>query len=132
MISIELSNYPETHLDIIRYWIDFYNKHRKTIIHGEFKPQLHPTHIPLIDFVGEDEIITGLYETTKVTRYNVDRQWILNASTRSTIEFEGQLSEPCRVIGRNKFGSIVFDQQIDQLQQTMEVEAGGSLEITVT
>ncbi|KAA3664598.1 MAG: hypothetical protein DWQ04_04915 [Chloroflexi bacterium] len=34
MVLIDLEQYPQRHLDLIRYWIGFYNRHRLTIIQG--------------------------------------------------------------------------------------------------
>jgi alpha-galactosidase len=130
MISIELDEYPQKHLDMIRYWIGFYNSHRQTIIHGDFRPQFQPTQILLIDFVGENEVITGLYESTKVTRFDeVETQWILNASPRAFVEFENLSSKASWVVARDKYGNVVYKQTYETLPSKLEIEVGGSIEI---
>jgi alpha-galactosidase len=88
MISVELDCYPQTHLDLIRYWIGFYNAHRDTIIHGEFKPVLAPGHVPQIAFNGKRETIIGLYEDVPALFVDQAVVWILNASTRAYVDFE--------------------------------------------
>lgn len=130
MISIELDQYPQAHLDMIRYWIGFYNDHRQTIVHGDFRPQLHATFVPLIDFVGENEVITGLYSDVKVSVYpDVSTQWILNASTRPFVELEASSAGVSHVIGRDKKGTIFYRQSLDALPPRLDVEIGGSVEI---
>lgn len=130
MVSIELDQYPQSHLDLIRYWIGFYQQHRRTLVKGGFRPRLAPTHIPLIEFVGEDELITGLYSSCAVRLYSTYRtQWILNASEDAFVEFEMPSSVSGRVISRNKFGHILFDQTYTELPSRLQIEIGGSLEI---
>ncbi len=132
MVSIELDKYPQSHLDLIRYWIGFYNEHRDTIIHGEFKPTLALGHVPLIVFKGVTETIIGLYDDVPVA---LDPQWtnvwLLNASTRPYIELG--VSEPrgdCEIIVRNKFGQIVSKQAVGLPTARLSVEVGGSVELT--
>ena len=130
MISVELDEYPRTHLDLIRFWIGFYNSHRQTIIHGGFRPRFHPTHIPLIDFVGEDEVITGLYDTARVTMFDeAPAQWVLNASPESFGEFENESSRPRHVGGRDKYSGVVYERSCDPVPTRLEIGIGRSVEI---
>ena len=130
MISVELDRYPQNHLDLIRYWVGFYNAHRKTIIRGEFKPMLGLGHIPLIVFKGEQETIIGLYEDVSVTLADLAEVWILNASTRPYVDFELSGMVVTRwVITRDKFGSIVHEEVQSFPTARLPVEVGGSLQI---
>lgn len=133
MISIELSEYPQNHLDLIRYWVGFYNQHRNTIIHGEFKPVLRPTHIPRIDFIGQQEMITGLYDDISVNvAHDKAVHWILNASNSSTITFNGTRAAPCHIVGRDKFGDVIFQADVHALPLHLEIEIGGCIELRFT
>lgn len=130
MVSIELDNYPQAHLDMIRYWIGFYNTHRQTIIHGDFRPQFHPTHIPMIDFVSESKVITGVYDSAKVNIFDdVATQWVLNGSMQSFVEFKNESLRACHVIGRDKHGIEIYRRAFDKLPAHLEIEIGGNLEI---
>lgn len=130
MLSIELSEYPQSHLDLIRYWIGFYNEHRDTIIRSQFKPLLRPTHIPRIDFIGHGEAISMLYDDVSVPVLDaVKTQWVLNASTAARIDMCGDLSKPCRLIGRDKFGTITFSDAHPVIPDQVEIEIGGSIEL---
>jgi alpha-galactosidase len=130
MISVELDRYPKTHLELIRYWVGFYNTHRDTIIHGEFKPALAPGHVPLIVFQGAQESIIGLYEDVPVPVLDQASVWILNASARPYVDFEPSDSEAAtrRVITRDKFGKVV-DEKTQRIPARLAVEVGGSIEI---
>ncbi len=130
MISVELDIYPKTHLDLIRCWIGFYNTHRDTIIHGEFKPVLALGHVPLITFKGKQETIVGLYEDVPVPFVDQAVVWVLNASTRPYVDFEpSDAAAARRVIVRDKFGIVVSDGTQRFPAARLPVEVGGSVEI---
>jgi alpha-galactosidase len=131
MVSIELDQYPPRHLDLIRYWIGFYNAHRETIIRGEFKPVLRQGYIAAIHFVGTHETIIGLYDDIPVTLgANAETVWILNGSTRPTIDLAPPGADGVRtVIVRSKFGEIVSQEDRCFPLAQLSVQVGGSVEI---
>jgi alpha-galactosidase len=131
MVSVELDEYPKSHLDLIRYWIAFYDAHRDAIVHGDFKPVIRQAHIPAIYFTGKTETIVGLYEDVPISLDGVkDNVWILNASTRPCVD----LSTPTivgtrKTITRDKFGRVVTEQNMEFPAAELAVEVGGSIEI---
>ncbi len=131
MVSVELDQYPQSHLDMIRSWIGFYQTHRDTIIHGEFAPELKLGTVPLIRFNGEGERIIGLYDDIPITPGAGPLPlWILNASTRPFIEWlPDSLSGDCTVCTRDKFGRIVHKDLVNFPVAHLPVQVGGSLEI---
>jgi alpha-galactosidase len=131
VISVELDRYPQSHLDLIRYWIDFYRQHRDTIVHGEFAPEFHSGQIPLIRFIGAGEQIVGLYDDVAFTLGDrAGPSWVLNASTRPYVDLlpNGQ-SGARRVRTRDKYGHMVREQDVVFPTGRLPVEVGGSLEI---
>lgn len=130
-ISVELDRYPQSHLDLIRYWIGFYRQHRDTIVHGEFAPEWRSGQFPLIRFGGADETILGVYDDIALTLGDTDeRTWVLNASTRPYVELlPNELSGPRRVRTLDKFGQSVSEQDLVFPVARLPVEVGGSLEI---
>jgi hypothetical protein len=132
MLSVELDRYPQSHLDLIRYWISFYNAHRNTIVHGEFKPTLALGHVPQIAFTSEGESIIGLYEDVPVELNNAPSFWILNASSRPFVDFQPFASSgERRVVTRDKFGSVTCEQIVAFPIERLPLEVGGSLEIRI-
>jgi alpha-galactosidase len=131
MVSIELDRYPRSHLDIIRYWIGFYQAHRDTIIHGAFAPEIHLGQVPLIRFTSETERIVGVYDDLAFAPGpGALPLWILNASTRPRVELRpDDLSGPHRVCTRDKFGHVVGEEVVSFPITRLPVEVGGSLEI---
>jgi alpha-galactosidase len=131
MVSIELDQYPQAHLDLIRYWVGFYNAHRDTIIHGEFKPVLWQSSIPAIYFQDKKETIIGLYEDIPLSLDGaIEPIWILNASTRPEVDLQApDFTGDQQVVTRDKFGRVVTKQQVRFPVARLPVEVGGSIEI---
>jgi alpha-galactosidase len=130
MVSIELDRYPRSHLDLIRHWIGFYNRHRRTLIHGDFRPALHLGHVPAVHFASDEERIAALYDDVPLALEPAPRLWLLNASTRPYVEISGcMLDGTHRVVERDKFGRLVAEQDVDFPQARLGVAVGGSLEV---
>ncbi len=130
MVSIELDEYPQSHLDLIRYWIGFYNSHRETLIHGKFKPLLRLGRVPSVTFEGAQETIIGVYDDDPVTLVAATNLILLNASTRSFIELEPDSARGySEILNRDKFGRLVSTTVVDRLPLRLPVEIGGSLEL---
>jgi alpha-galactosidase len=131
MVSIELEVYPQSHYDLIRYWISFYNEHRDTIIHGNFQPHFIFGHVGLIRFVGKEEQIIGLYGDIPVTiQQDPIPLWILNASSRPYIDIlSDNFNGKYYVSTKNKFGETVKKETVTFPCYRLDVEVGGSLKI---
>jgi len=130
MVSVELDRYPQRHLELIRYWIGFYNAHRRTLVHGDFRPTLHHGYVPAVTFVGEEETIVGLYDDLPVALPPAPRVWVLNASTRPYVDLSGDpLEGTYRVTERDKFGHVVAKREVSFPVPRLTVEVGGSLEL---
>jgi alpha-galactosidase len=133
MVSVELDRYPQRHLDLIRYWIGFYQAHRETIIHGQFAPEIRLGQVPLIRFTCATERIIGVYDDTPFAAgAGALPLWILNASTRPFVELcPDGLAGVYFLRTRDKFGRVVAEQAITFPVARLPVEVGGSLEIRV-
>jgi alpha-galactosidase len=131
MVSVELDRYPQSHLDLVRYWIGFYRAHRNTIAHGQFAPEFHLGHVPLIRFNSASERIIGLYDDIAFAPgAGVMPLWILNASTRPFVDLlPDNLSGSYSVCTRDKFGCVVGEEVVEFPIARVPVQVGGSLEI---
>jgi len=132
MVSIELDRYPQSHLDIIRYWISFYQAHRDAIIHGTFAPDIRLGQVPLIRFTSETERIIGVYDDLAFAPgAGALPLWILNASTRPCVELcADDLGGPHLLRTRDKFGQVVGEEVVTFPTARLPVEVGGSVEIS--
>jgi alpha-galactosidase len=131
MVSIELDQYPQSHLDLIRYWIGFYNIHRDTLIHGEFKPSLRLGYVPAVYFVGKQETIIAIYDDVSVSLApGTETIWLLNASTQPVIRcLKSELQGEHTVISRDLFGKVIQQAKCTFPISEFDIEVGGSIEI---
>jgi alpha-galactosidase len=129
-ISIDLERYPERHLQLIRHWLGFYNRHRRTLVHGDFNPVLRLGHVPSIVFSSDEETIIALYDDVPVAIEPAPRLWLINASTRPYLDVSDcALGGTRRAVERDKFGQVVAEREMDFPQARLAVEIGGTLEI---
>lgn len=131
MVSIELDQYPQSHIDLIRYWISFYNTHRNTLIHGEFKPVLRLSYIPVVYFIGKTETIIAVYDDLPISLKAITQSiWLLNASNQPCVMVQSShMSGTHKMIVRDKFGYITSEEDIQFPVTQLNVEIGGSIEI---
>ena len=60
-ISVRLESLPERHREMLRFWLDFWSRHRETHMHGTLRP-LHPIlNYPIVIADGADEQIVAVY-----------------------------------------------------------------------
>lgn len=60
-ISVRLESLPERHREMLRFWLDFWSRHRETLMHGTLRP-LHPMlNYPIVIADGADEQIVAVY-----------------------------------------------------------------------
>ncbi len=60
-ISVKLASIPERHRQMLRFWLDFWVRHRETLLHGTLRP-LHPMlNYPVVIADGEEEQIVAVY-----------------------------------------------------------------------
>ncbi len=131
MVSIELDSYPQSHIDLVRHWIAFYQAHRQAIVQGCFEPLLRLGHVPLIRFGDQKETIVGVYEDFAFT-LAVDPLplWLLNATTRPYLELlPGGIQGPHRLTCYDKFGRTLGDSRVSFPLDRLPVEVGGYVRI---
>jgi alpha-galactosidase len=132
MVSVDLGACQHSHLNLLRYWIAFYNQHRNTLVHGEFLPEFHHNALPVIRFIGKNERIVALYEDYPLTldMKEGDDVWVLNGSTRPYIDILPDKSEGSSPVNAwDKFGNSVYTKVLTFPVSRLDVPVGGSLEI---
>lgn len=138
MVSVDLTRYPESHRRLVAHWMGFYREHRGALAHGRFRPVCRGTTIPRTDFVGEEEVVHGLYDDVAVPLGpGPRRRWVLNASTRPWVALEP--AEPGAgtpsaqpggtVTTRDAVGRVLAKEAYGTLPPRLDVPVGGYLEI---
>lgn len=130
MISVELDTYPSSHLDLLRYWIGFYNSHKATLAHGTFEPSFKNGSNPLIRFTSQATSIIALYDDVPVSLDASKHIWLLNASTQHYIYLEN-CEGTYLVTNHDKFGNVSQQTELKNPQK-LAVEIGGSVSLERT
>jgi alpha-galactosidase len=98
--SVMLRNAPKDHLAMIEKWIKFSQDHRDTLQNGRFVPHHPELQYPVIEAIGKDETVIGLYDDGRVVDIPSDRKtFVMNASGKDSfvVRRGGKLSEiACR------------------------------------
>lgn len=128
--SLMLRDIPQSHLDMVRHWIDFSQKHRQTLLHGDFRPY-HPEHcFPVLEAESRSERIITLYqEGVVVNAGEADRDiYIINASGAEQPVVELQ-RRPRKVEYYDTFGNIVKGAKLTEGLQRVAIPVSGYIKI---
>ena len=60
-ISVRLAEIPESHRKMLRFWLDFWMKHRDVLLHGYLKPYHPEINYPVVSAENEEEKIIAAY-----------------------------------------------------------------------
>ena len=92
--SAMLREVPESHLKVMKHWIDFSQQHRQTLLHGEFRPYHPEAYYPILEAESNSErVITAYLEGVVVKAGAPDREvYILNATGAEglVVDLEGK------------------------------------------
>ncbi len=64
--SVRLKNLPESHLKMIKHWLDFSQTHREALVKGEFRPHDPANEYPLLEGESSGERVFGVYQENRV------------------------------------------------------------------
>ena len=100
--SMMLRNLPGSHRKVIGHWLDFSQKHRKTLLKGSFRAYNPEAQYPILEAESDNERIIGVYASGTVVRYGAFDKlvYILNGTSRDGVILD--LHSPIR-------GLSVFD-----------------------
>jgi len=65
-MSIHLRNYPESHLNMIRFYTKYWNEHADILLGGAFTPMKPLANYPLLKTEKEGYLIVGVYDDVVV------------------------------------------------------------------
>ncbi|RED64837.1 glycoside hydrolase family 36 protein [Cohnella lupini] len=87
-ISVRLDRLPKEHLDMVAYWLGFWNEHRAVLLDGRLEPHHPELMYPLVLASDESKLIAAVYHRTVIA---LDRELpgtvILVNGTRSDSVF---------------------------------------------
>ena len=90
-ISVKLEEIPETHSAMLRFWLDFWLRHRDTLLHGHLKPYHPELNYPVVSAENEKETIIAVYHAGQYAEIDCGRGricYVVNASGDSGLILE--------------------------------------------
>ena len=95
--SLMLEDIPESHYKVIEHWLDFSQKHRKTLLKSDFRPYHPEACYPVIEAESDDELIVAVYNdmSLPVIKPTGKDTYIINASGASSLVLD--IAE-CRIL----------------------------------
>ncbi|WP_303318306.1 glycoside hydrolase family 36 protein [Flavivirga abyssicola] len=112
-LSVKLQDIPKEHLNMIRYWFNYWNTNRNILIDGEFIPSNPGANYPLLTAINNKHQITTAYEDIVVTANDdLERLDIINAKATTSITFQLQTNFKGTLNVLNCKGESIFEKEI--------------------
>jgi len=122
-LSVRLAEIPEEHLNMIRFWFDYWNTNRDVLIDGDFMPSNPAANYPYLTAISDGKQITTLYEDIVVVVLNGAKQIdIVNAKASTSVVLQFETSFNGKMIIKDCKGDIVIEQEVSLEKGIHKVE----------
>ena len=125
-----LRTLPEEHLAMMKHWMDFSQKHRKTLLQSDFRGLYPQSGYPLIEAESDDELIVGLYNSGNIVSVgDVNKPvYLLNATGRGSMAVE-LARKPKSAEVYDTFGNLSAKIHPDKGMSRIEVPRSGYVKL---
>lgn len=127
--SMRLATISDVHRELIRHWIAFSERHRKTLLQSAFRPYHPELQYPRIEAESDEELIVAVYAVGQTVSVGALKKpaIILNATTSSSVVVES--SVPFAVEVRDTLGRLVGQGRHPAGLSRISCPAGGYLSL---
>ena len=88
-ISVKLAKLPENHKKMLKFYLDFWNNHKETLMFGKFRAYQMAENFPLVTAESEQEKIIAIYGANQVINCDFEQKiYIVNGSPDSEFIFD--------------------------------------------
>lgn len=102
--SMVLSELSDDHLRMLRHWIGFVEKHRRTLLRGRFTARNPQSHYPVLEAESDSGRVIAVYTAGTVVRIEDSKPTVVvNATGKPYIYLE--LPEASTIVLRDTFGA---------------------------
>ena len=128
--SAMLREVPQEQLAVIKHWVDFTQKHRKTLLHGDFKPYHPETFYPVLEAESVDERIITVYQAGMAVNVGMpDREvYVINATGAEGLVVDLE-SKPRKVEYYDLYGNVVAGAKLTKGVQRAAVPTSGYIKL---
>ena len=125
-----LREVPQEQLQVIKHWLDFTQKHRKTLLHGNFKPYYPEAFYPVLEAESAEERIITLYQEGMAIKAGAaDREvYILNATGADGLVVDLE-AKPRKVEYYDLYGNRVAGKKLSKGVQRAAVPTSGYIKL---
>ena len=128
--SVMLRDIPAEQKQMVTHWIDFSQKHRKTLLHGSFKPYHPEACFPILEAESKDESIITAYQegvVVKADKADCDT-YIINATgvERMIVELTGK---PKKAEYYDTYGNRVGGAKLAKGLQSVDIPVSGYVKL---
>ena len=128
--SVMLRDIPAEQKQMVKHWVEFSQKHRKTLLHSSFKPYNPEACFPILETESDEErIITAYQEGVVVKAGNADRTtYIINATgvAKVAVELAGK---PKKVEYYDTYGNKVAGAKLVKGLQNADIPVSGYVKL---
>lgn len=127
-ISMMLDKLSKEHEEMLTFWTEFFNTHRKTLLDGGFKPHHPEMKYPLVEAWDEAKHIYGVYADQVVKVENLSKEtYMINGKLTEEICINLEQSYEGTCIVRNCMGQVVKEDNMSLGKglHLLEVPASG-------
>jgi alpha-galactosidase len=130
-VSVDLEKAAQSHLDIVKNWIGFYNSHRDALAKSNLDADLWFGTFPMLKVTECDVSILGLFGSGKeVYTLPPSRQvFVLNATQSDQVRLECPTVAGGRVVGAR--GEELGPRHLIGGLNGVDIPVGGRLEVTI-
>jgi alpha-galactosidase len=130
-ISVRLAEVPEDHLEMIKFYTEYWNANKDILLDGDFLPYRPLSNYPLLSASGEEKIIYGVYDNTIVElEDDFEKIDLINGTLNGQIVFE-MLEDygKCSVKIYDCMGNLEWEENetFDEGIHALEVSANGMI-----
>ena len=128
--SVMLRDLPESHFKVVRHWLDFSQKHRKTLLHSDFRPYHPEACFPILEAESKAERIISAYQEGMVVKAGVaDRDtYIINATGAEKVVVE-LMGKPKKAEYYDTYGNLVAGSKLAKGLQSVVIPISGYVKL---
>ena len=128
--SVMLRDIPAEQKQMVKHWIDFSQKHRKTLLHSSFKPYNPEAGFPIVEAESNEERIIATYQEGMVVNGGkADRDiYIINATGAEKVAVE-LTEKPKKVEYYDTYGNKVAGAKLVKGLQNVNIPVSGYVKL---
>ncbi len=128
--SMMLGDLPESHLEVIRHWLEFSQTRRETLLRSEFRPYHPEACYPVIEAESDDELIVAVYDDMSVPQMKTSGKttYVINATGTPSLVLD-MPAAPRKVMAYDVYGRETAVPEIAGGVQRVTVPVSGYIKI---